>query len=272
VKLLALDFDGVISDSAPESFVVALRTYAELVPDTPLRKRAAHLDDAPGGAAPPLEAIVGDLLYLGFLEHMPLGNRAEDFAVALRALEQGVALADQAAYDAFRAQQGADWLRSYHRRFYELRSALAEGDPTGWHRLLGPYPTFLDVLRRSAERTQLAIVTAKDRRSVRTLLRRYGIDDLFADDRVLDKETGANKAAHLESLHRSTGTVYPEITFIDDKVNHLDSVAALGVSCGLAAWGYNGPREIALARQRGYLVLELHDVEEWLFPRINSQV
>ena len=32
VELLALDFDGVISDSAPEAWLVALRTYASLCP------------------------------------------------------------------------------------------------------------------------------------------------------------------------------------------------------------------------------------------------
>jgi hypothetical protein len=31
-KLVALDFDGVIADSAPEAFVVAARTFAGLRP------------------------------------------------------------------------------------------------------------------------------------------------------------------------------------------------------------------------------------------------
>jgi hypothetical protein len=55
------------------------------------------------------------------------------------------------------------------------------------------------------------------------------------------------------------------MTFLDDKVNHLDSVSPLGVRCGLAAWGYNGPREHGLALERGYLVCRLDDVEAQLF-------
>ena len=35
--------------------------------------------------------------------------------------------------------------------------------------------------------------------------------------------------------------------------------------CALAAWGYNGEREIRLARERGYLVCSLEDVERQLF-------
>ena len=39
-----------------------------------------------------------------------------------------------------------------------------------------------------------------------------------------------------------------EMTFVDDKLNHLDDVAPLGIRCALAAWGFNGPREIEQAR------------------------
>ena len=97
------------------------------------------------------------------------------------------------------------------------------------------------------------------------LLRSYGIDDLIPPRRLLDKETGVNKAAHLERLQDHLGCKFSEITFIDDKVNHLDSVASLGVRCVLASWGYNGEREIAVARSRGYLVCTLADVEAQLF-------
>jgi hypothetical protein len=42
-------------------------------------------------------------------------------------------------------------------------------------------------------------------------------------------------------------------------------VAGLGVRCALAAWGYNGEREIELARQRGYRVCTLENAEQQLF-------
>jgi phosphoglycolate phosphatase-like HAD superfamily hydrolase len=61
------------------------------------------------------------------------------------------------------------------------------------------------------------------------------------------------------------GLDFAEITFVDDKVNHLDAVAPLGVRCALAAWGYNGPREHRLAQGRGHLVCHLEDLETQLF-------
>jgi phosphoglycolate phosphatase-like HAD superfamily hydrolase len=262
LRLLALDFDGVISDSAPEAFAVALRTYCEMRPSSRLGDRDALLR---GPAAPAPEAIAGDALFAVFLEMMPLGNRAEDYAVVLDALEAGVPLPDQTAYDRFKAGLDPEWMRSFHKRFYRVRAAMSDADPAAWHRLIGPYPGVCGLLRRRAVDALLAIATSKDRRSVGKLLEAYGIADLFPEGRVLDKETGVTKRVHLEHLHRVFGVSYTETTFVDDKVNHLDAVAPLGARCALAAWGYNGEREVALARSRGYLVLGLEDVEAQLW-------
>ena len=262
LRLLALDFDGVISDSAREAFVVALRTYCEMRPDSRLGDRDALLR---GPAAPAPEAIAGDAVFAVFLEMMPLGNRAEDYGVGLDAIASGVQLPDQTAYDRFKAGLDPEWMRGFHKRFYRVRAAMSDADPAAWQRLMGPYPGVTGLLRRCAGEVLLAIATSKDRRSVGKLLEAYGIADLFPEGRVLDKETGVSKRAHLEHLHRVFGVSYPETAFVDDKVNHLDSVAPLGVRCGLAAWGYNGEREVALARARSYLVLGLGDAEAQLF-------
>jgi phosphoglycolate phosphatase-like HAD superfamily hydrolase len=172
---------------------------------------------------------------------------------------------DQAAYDALRDGHDAAWLDDYHRRFYAQRRALAAVDPPGWLRLMPPYPELLPMLRRFSGRAELAIATAKDRDSVAALLRAYGIGDLFAPERILDKQTGVAKTAHLTELRRRCGVGFKQITFVDDKVHHLDAAAALGVRCGLAAWGYNGPRELRQAQERGHLVCRLADVEAVLF-------
>jgi len=247
VKALILDFDGVIAQSAPECFVVALRTYLQLDPESSLARRE------------PKE------LYPGFVELMPLGNRAEDFGVALRALEGGTKIDDQAGYDAFYSALDPAWRREFHRLFYQVRAQYAAADPLGWRALLPPYGALLEVLRRHAGEVQLAIASAKDKASVRVLLESYGVLDLFPPELILDKETGVHKTSHLEHLHRLLGLPYAHFTFVDDKVNHLDAVSRLGVRCALAAWGYNGPRERALAHAHGHLVCRLDEVETLLF-------
>jgi phosphoglycolate phosphatase-like HAD superfamily hydrolase len=262
-KMLALDFDGVISDSALEAFVVAARTHTRMRSGSTMSSRLEALVE--GAGAPDPQRIRADPLYRGFVELMPLGNRAEDYEVILAALEAGIDLCDQAAYDTFYASHAPDFLADYHRCFYAERSAFAQRQPELWESLMQPYGALVDLLRRYAGRVELAIATAKDRASVLRLLHCYGIADLFAGDRLLDKELGRSKRAHLELLQRRWGGDFERITFVDDKVNHLDAVADLGLCCVLAAWGYNGVREHALARERGYGVCELARAERVLF-------
>lgn len=254
MTLLVFDFDGVISDSAPESFEVALRTFR-------------HLGDPRALSAWPRED-----LYRRFLAIMPLGNRSEDFGIALCAIDGAVPLEHQEAYQAFRATLDPAWLDEFHRVFYETRHHFAQEDGERWRALLGPYPAFVELLRRRAGIHPYAIATAKDRASVDLLLADYGIADLFPDALILDKETGVSKVAHHERLAERTGCPYHEMTFVDDKVNHLDHVASLGVRGVLAAWGYNGPREHEAARARGYEVATLEDAERCLFGRARPKL
>jgi phosphoglycolate phosphatase-like HAD superfamily hydrolase len=261
-RTLALDFDGVISDSAPEAFLVALRTYTRMRPGSRLEAARARVDRPDGDL---LGRIRSEPVYARFVELMPLGNRAEDYGVVLSILDAGRFPPDQESYDAERDARDPAFLRDFHARFYAERDAFSDSDPKGWRALLAPYPDFVSLLRRRAGDARLAIATAKDRRSVGLLLRDYGIEDLFAPELVLDKETGVSKRAHLEALRDRLDAAFSDITFVDDKVTHLDRVAPLGVRCVLAAWGYNAEREHEQARERGHLVCTLEDAERLLF-------
>jgi phosphoglycolate phosphatase-like HAD superfamily hydrolase len=263
VLVLALDFDGVISDSAPEAFLVALRAYLDFLADSTLSRVSEEVETGPGDL---LGRVRGSVTYGAFVEAMPLGNRAEDFAVVLHAIEHNVPLKDQQAYQRHRDLLAPEFLAGFHTRFYERRTAWAESDPEGWTALMAPYPKLPALLRRWSPRVGLAIVTAKDRASVRRLLSSYGIADLFADEFLFDKEMGVSKCAHLEALKTRMDCDYSNITFVDDKVNHLQEAARLGVRCVLSGWGYNGPREAEIARHAGFRVCDLDNLEEQLLP------
>ncbi len=259
LELLALDFDGVISDSAPESWWVCLRTYAALRPSPAVEGLCAAAEAASA------DEIRADEAYRRFLRMMPLGNRAEDFAVALSLILGDRDAADQAAFDDGYEAEPAAFLTAFHEAFYATRARLRERDPDRWISLLGPYPPFLEILHRRAGQVGLAIATAKDRPSVRRLLREYGIDPLFPEEALLDKEAGRSKRVHLSRLRDRFGLPFEQIVFVDDKVNHLDDVSSLGVSGVLASWGYNGAREHAQARERGHRVCSLEDFDATLF-------
>ncbi len=258
-RAVALDFDGVIADSAVESFLVAVRTYARLRPQGRLPQYAAQVKNA----TPDL--IRSDPLYRNFLEMMPLGNRAEDFGVVLALLERDQKVDDQTAYDRTRAAEPAEFLVEFHDLFYRVRAEFQQAHPQDWCAWVEPYELFVRLLRPHSSVVTLCIATAKDRPSVEALLERYGLTDLFPSERVIDKEHGRSKRAHLETLRDRLDIDFSEMTFVDDKYNHLEDVAPLGVRCVLAAWGYNGLREQRLAKQAGYEVCDFEEASETVF-------
>lgn len=251
-SVIALDFDGVIADSAGESFDVALLTYAEFRPESAL----VSLVDP--------KHPKRDALYRDFLVLMALGNRAEDYAVALDAIENGRPIPDQSAYDRAFSEHDSEFLLAFHRRLYENRDRLRDADPERWCRGVPAYPGFADLLSRRQSDAHWCIATAKDRPSVDLLLESYGLREVFDSTLICDKTLGRDKAAHMGAIADRLRVMCGEITFVDDKLNHLDSVAPLGVRCVLAAWGYNGEREQNEARERGFAVADLDDVEEIL--------
>ena len=262
MHILALDFDGVLCDSSREVFVVAVDTYAALEPDSRLLGQLIPLrNHAAGGGSEHLDTEI----YRRFRDLLPLGNRAEDFGVSLQAVENDATINNQEAYDAYYRVIGQPWLDQFHRRFYECRGSLREGDVQRWLQLHLPFPGLADTLRRHKERTLPAVATAKDNRSVRLLLDELGFDDVFDSKFILDKETGVEKTHHLRVLHERTGAEFEDITFVDDKVNHLVRVAELGVRPVLAGWGFNTDREHALAQQLGFEVADLDSADEILF-------
>lgn len=263
MKVLALDFDGVISDSAPECFWVALRTLMRIHPHEQYLALLADLNQL--DAVQVRDAITGHSLYREFLALMPLGNRAEDFGVALLALEAGLNLETQAAYDQFYASLDATFAAEFHRQFYQVREEFRADQPESWALLMNPYRELIEALRRHADEVHFAVATAKDASSVSALLARYQIDDLLGPDHVFDKRAGRDKREHLRAVGERFGVEYSHITFIDDKVNHLIPVQKLGVRCFLASWGYNGPREYLLARKSGIGVCGLDQLESKVF-------
>jgi phosphoglycolate phosphatase-like HAD superfamily hydrolase len=257
MRVLALDFDGVLCDSAREVFTIAVRTYARLHPGSAVVE--ATLPHA-GTGAPGLDLSTAPT-FAGFRELMPLGSRSEDFGVALHAMDLGLDLPDQEAWDGFRRLLDPGWLRAFHLGFYETRDRLRIDDTAGWLSLYDSYPPLAPFLRRAAGRIELGVATARDAASLDVLLEHLNVADLIPRRSRLDKEAGLHKTEHLTVLAERLGIALAEITFIDDRVNQLERVAPLGVRTVLAGWGHNTPREHARAAALGFAVAQLDSLD-----------
>ncbi|MCE5270474.1 HAD family hydrolase [bacterium] len=249
-KVFAFDFDGVLSESLLEAYLITWRISGAVLPEL-----------ASSEPRPDLESIqVFRDSHKAHWEHfsalVPFGNRCEDYLVIQSAVHENRRLATQAEFDGYR-RRFEPWLEAFHAEFYRERYALTAADQSRWLALNAAYPGIPEALAALSGRFDLAIATSKDGRSVNALLATYGVERFFRPGSLVDKSAGESKRAHLAALRGIFGVEYHDIFFIDDKVSHLIDCDGLGVRCFLAGWGYNGLAERREAAARGFQVLDV---------------
>jgi phosphoglycolate phosphatase-like HAD superfamily hydrolase len=234
-KILALDFDGVICNSAYEGLQSAWRVYREIW----------------GGAGdgPPAEAAAA------YVRLRPALEIGWEFPVMLRAILEGVP--EGALLQEFQTKWRSRILEEHHlsladltARFDATRDAWIQKDLGSWLGCQHLYPGIAERLRALLQsRTQVFVITTKEWRYAHLIMEKGGVP--FPADRVWGKERARPKADLLRVLRQERGVDFGDIWFVEDRLTTLRSVEAqadLGaVGLFLAAWGYTTPAEQAEA-------------------------
>jgi phosphoglycolate phosphatase-like HAD superfamily hydrolase len=231
MKLLALDFDGVICDGLREIFLTGYNAYLHFHPDTRI------LDGCPltfefydefGGAKRGLFDL--------FVRLFPFGNKADSQYVILRAIEGNRKCTKDDDFKRFKAKLDPGLLQTYSETFYEERSRLKDMDYGKWLRMYHIYPGMRENLIALGKRFSLAIATSKDKNSVLAILRANRLGNLFPADSILDKEYGNTKDVQIKLFREKFKLDYQDICFVDDRLQVIVPVKNLGVNCYLATW------------------------------------
>lgn len=215
-KVLALDFDGVIWDSAGECFQTGWRAYQELTGKN-LSNRAYER---------------------GFLRGRPLARTGHDFFILLRLMEDDPDrdLA-QMTHEQFVKERGhyAAEAAKFDRVFYLLRSHFRDKEPELWTSWQQSYPEVMKVLDEWENKFDgVALATTKDTASAEKLLSTTG-----RKWPVFGKEFSEHKADQICGIASHFKVEPEQMLFIDDLLENLQQVAATKVKTALAAWGYN---------------------------------
>lgn len=238
-RVIVLDFDGVVWDSADESFEQAWIAWEQVGGHVGMeRAEANRVFDAARWQC----------------------KDGHDFYIVMTLIAQGrtdVGDMPAAAFRQARETMGrsaeAD---AFVKAFYDSRERMRDGDFAYWCSLQRPFPGVveqIDRLRREAR--GVAVATTKDAPSARALLAHAGIHDLP----VYGREVSLDKNDHMRAIQAHYGVQGSDMAFVEDLLENLHNVAAQGIKLVLADWGYNTPAERARARAEGVAVVSLHD-------------
>jgi phosphoglycolate phosphatase-like HAD superfamily hydrolase len=238
MRLVVLDFDGVICDSAEECFVSSWTAYHAL-------HRGREAGEAPPKAREAFRAL------------RPFVRSGEDFVLIQDLAAAGKTVKSQSEFDRAWDRPGVPPREMFKDLYYKARTDLMEKDRRAWLSLNRVYPHVKRAFARRSAVEPLYILSTKKPFFVRETLSANGID--IPDGNVLYSE-GEPKLAAVEKLRASLGC--DEAVFVEDQIDAIRGNANPRIRVYLASWGYI--QESWLREHTGIPVLGPEDFVELL--------
>jgi phosphoglycolate phosphatase-like HAD superfamily hydrolase len=251
--MLIFDYDGVLLNSVCEMAVTAYNTVSGGL--------ATSLEELPGHAA--------GLFLTNRFHVQPAGDAVTlmTWCVAHADLPPDYRLTPE-AYLAIR--DGADTpVVERTTRFFATRRRFVAHDIGRWRSLNSVYQPLWDTLREKGA-ARVVILTNKNREATVNLCHHFGLQ--VRPENIYSGDHGVTKIENLLRIQERFGR--NTYTFVDDSIANLRELDAHFnverpvIRLLLAAWGYVGPDDEALARHAGYPYI----LQESLIARLDTEL
>jgi len=243
--ILALDFDGVISDSIRECLVVAHNAFAAF----------ARQDNRIEG----FEQLDSDHVdKLRFMRNFI--RSGEDYVYITFALNKGLVLQNQQEFDTF-AEEYQNLREQFLDIFYKERQEFSQKKTAQWIRLNPLYEGMQEFLSAFPHKRNLYVITTKKTEFADKILKGNGVEMAFEQMLHATPDNGKDKI--ITMLLRKRNVAPARFYFVDDQVDTLLKVKSSGIHCILAEWGYNNPHQIELAEKNQIRKMKLHELYEY---------
>jgi phosphoglycolate phosphatase-like HAD superfamily hydrolase len=258
MKILALDYDGVLVDSAKESFAVAYNLHVK-------RHGFKHFSNKPLSYKN-FERIDTELkdLEKAFNHLRAYCSIACSFESVLAALDSKDKIKDEKDFNEFRKTINEN--PEFKKIFHKERFRLMNENFKSFLKLTPPHKEVIKATKKLFNMNQVFIVTKNKRELLQRVLSAYGFT--VPEENVFDAYLTKSKNDGLEKIHQKTKINYKDFIVIDDHLKHLAKMAELGVKAFLADWGFASKEDLEKAKSSGIEVLNKKD----FYTRIKQEL
>lgn len=253
MKILALDFDGVIVDSVLDSLFVGHNTY--------LRLYGREVKKNFGGELFTFENwekikrnYQKEIKYYRTLR--PYIRGATDYGLIQKLMEEKKVIESQEEFDSYRNSVDFDF-EDYEKEFYKERERLQNIDYRAWFNLEPPYPKIIQGMKKLLEEEiKIVIATSNRRKAITKSFTPEYFGFTIEPKDIFDKRFGEDKSEQMKHIVKFYKVNFEDIYFVDDQVSHLIQTRPLGIKVILAGWSYATEAQKEEARKQDILVIE----------------
>jgi len=253
MKILAVDYDGVISDSALKSLFISHNAYCKYF-GSKVKKNFG-----------------GELFTFNNWEEMQKKYKKEmddyrrlrsyielsgDFFAILKVMEEQVQIKDQQEFIAYRNQLQFDY-QFFRELFFKEKEKWQKKSFKKWFFLSPVFKEVIKGIRRfTKEGQKVVIATSNLGEAIHGAFQLEYLGFKIDIEDIFDKNFGKHKAEHMQAIAKKYDAKLNEIYFIDDQLSYLIGTDVLGVNVFLAGWGYCTESQKEEAKKEKITVIE----------------
>lgn len=260
MKVLAVDFDGVISDSALKSLFVSHNAYC--------RHFGPEVKKNFGGKLFTFENW--EQMKRQYSREMekyrlirPYIELSGDFFVMIKIIEEQIEIHNQDDFRKIRNQTEFNY-HFFHELFFQEKEKWQKQDFGKWFSLSPVFENVVTGIKRFLEDgKKVVIATSNLGKAIHPAFHPDYLGFHIDLKDIFDKNYGKNKSDHMKAVAAQYRVNFNDIYFIDDQLSYLEETQLLGVNVFMAGWGYCTEEQKKIAREKGIIVIEK---EKYFYP------
>ena len=251
MKVLALDYDGVLVDSRKETFAVAYNIYQKLYGFKNLRNGLLSYKN--------FDRIDNELADVEreFTKLRSFCIITCNLFSVMSSLDRRMHIEDKQSFEEYR--KTVQETINFRKKFHDERERLQKENFKEFLKLTPPHASVIkDAKKLMPLFDEVFIFTANRADLVRNVLKEYGLDlplRNILDAEFMEKLGRKNKKVMVEHILEMTKAKPEELIFVEDKLESLENVLGIGIKPFLVDWGFDTKESKEMAKSKGIEVL-----------------
>lgn len=264
MKILAMDFDGVISDSALKSLFVSHNAYCRYFGAEVKKNFGGRLFTFANWEKMKKEYHQEMEKYRQLRAYVEMSC---DFLVMIKIIEEQIEVKNQEDFIKIRQELDLDY-HFFHELFFQEKERWQKKDFARWFSLSPVYKEVVAGIKQLLkEGVKIVIATSNLAKAIHPAFQKDYLGFTIDLNDIFDKNCGQNKSDHMKAITDRFKVNFKDIYFVDDQLSYLEETQILGVKVFMAGWGYCTEQQKDIARKKGIPVIER---EEDFYPTIKQ--